>query len=272
MQDEEGMKTILITGCSSGIGLATVKYFAERGWNVAATMRSPEKDTQLRNIPHVKLYRLDVTDQKSIQDALEQTIKDFGSLDVIVNNAGYGAVGPFEGASQEQIKREFDTNLFAVMNITRAILPYFRKKQSGTIINISSIGGRMTFPLYSLYHGSKWGLEGFSESLQYELRPFNIKIKLVEPGPVKTDFYTHSMDIFKKEEYEAYAAPIIERFNQSGITTAPEPESVAKTIFKAATDPSFKLRYISGGQAHAILFLRWLLPYSLFSWIFKKVI
>lgn len=265
-------KTILITGTSSGIGKATVVYFAARGWNVAATMRKPEKETELNQIPGVKLYALDVLDESSIRTAIESTIRDFGGLDVIVNNAGYGAVGIFEAASQEQIRRQFDTNVFGVMNVIREVLPYFREKKNGTIINITSMGGRITFPIYSVYHGTKWALEGFAESLQYELRPFNIRVKNVEPGAIKTDFYDRSMDLFRKEGLTAY-----DRYQQVAYVNsqkagerAPGPEIVAATIFKAANDSGFKLRYPASFMSKALLVLRGMLPLGWFNAIVRS--
>src|SRR5664279_825337 len=155
-------KTVLITGSSSGIGKAAAIYFAKHGWNVAATMRNPSNDHELSKVENVRLYKLDVTDEPGIQSALAAVLKDFRQIDVIVNNAGYGTTGIFEKAGKEQIQKQFDTNLFGVMNVVRQILPYFRSRRAGTIINVSSMGGLMTFPLYSLYHGTKWALEGLS--------------------------------------------------------------------------------------------------------------
>lgn len=267
-------KTILITGTSSGIGKSTALYFASKGWNVAATMRTPEKEKELSKVDGVKLFKLDVTDPISIQSAIEESISVFGGIDVVVNNAGYGGVGVFEAASQEQIQRQFDTNVFGVMNVTRAILPYFRQKKSGTIINVTSVGGLITFPIYSVYHSTKWAVEGFAEALQYELRPFNIKIKNIEPGAIKTDFYDRSQDLFKKEgltDYDNYAKVAFENTQNAGVN-APGPEVVAKKIYKAALDRSFRLRYPAGPQAPALLFLRRLLPLSWFRGIVKLVV
>lgn len=260
-------KTILITGTSSGIGKATVAYFSRRGWNVAATMRKPENETELNKLPNVKVYRLDVLDQTSIRSAIENTIRDFGSIDVIVNNAGYGAVGIFEAASDEQIRRQFDTNVFGVMNVIREILPHFREKKNGTIINISSMGGRITFPLYSVYHGTKWAIEGFAEALQFELRPFNIKVKNVEPGAIKTDFYDRSMDLFKKDGLTAYGQyeKVVYANTQKAGESAPGPEVVAATIYKAANANNFKLRYPASFQSKLLLMMRGMLPLSWFN-------
>lgn len=267
-------KTILITGTSSGIGKATVKHFSEQGWNVAATMRSPQKETELNQLPNVRLYALDVTDAQSIKNALDATIADFGGIDVIVNNAGYGAVGIFEKATPEQIQKQFDTNVFGVMNVVRAILPYFRQKRAGTIINVTSMGGRITFPIYSVYHGTKWAVEGWAEALQFELRPFNILVKNVEPGAIKTDFYERSMDLFQKEgltAYDTYEQVVYQNSQKAG-EDAPGPEVVAKTIFKAANDTSSKLRYTASSQSSMLLFLRWLLPLNGFMGIVRMAV
>ncbi len=267
-------KTVLITGTSSGIGKSTALYFASKGWNVAATMRTPEKEKELSKVDGIKLFKLDVTDPISIQSAIEESINVFGGIDVVVNNAGYGGVGVFEAASQEQIQRQFDTNVFGVMNVTRAILPYFRQKKAGTIINVTSVGGLITFPIYSVYHSTKWAVEGFAEALQYELRPFNIKIKNIEPGAIKTDFYDRSQDLFKKEgltDYDNYAKVAFTNTQNAGVN-APGPDVVAKKIYKAALDRSFRLRYPAGPQAPALLFLRRLLPLNWFRGIVKLVV
>lgn len=236
-----------------------MKLFSGKGWRVAATVRSPEKSQALAHLPGVSLHRLDVTDSASIKDAVAAAIARHGAVDVLVNNAGYGMVGPFEASSEEQVQRQFATNVFGLMNVVREFLPTMREK-GGTIVNISSVGGRLTFPLYSVYHSTKWAVEGFTESLQFELRPFGIKVKLVEPGPIKTDFYNRSQDLVSKEGLLAY-----DEFVQKAMTNmnkeasgAPGPEMVAKTIFRAANDPSSRLRYPV--NAEAMLALRKVLP------------
>lgn len=267
-------KTVMITGTSTGIGRATALYFQKMGWNVAATMRTPEKEAELNKLPNVRVYALDVLDEAGIEKTIKNTISDFGSLDVIVNNAGYGAVGAFEAASKEQIQRQFDTNVFGVMNVVRAILPYFREKQTGIIINVTSMGGLITFPLYSLYHGTKWAVEGFSESLQYELNSFNIRVKLVEPGAIKTDFYDRSMDLFKKAgltTYDSYTELTMPNMQAAG-ANGPGPEIVAKTIFLAASDGKKKMRYSVGSNAPLLLLLRRILPNSWFFGMVKLVV
>jgi short-subunit dehydrogenase len=265
-------KVILITGSSSGIGNQTVKLFQSKGWKVAATMRNPEKSADLQQIVDVECLRLDVTDLDSIKSAIQTTLDKFGRIDAVVNNAGYGLVGAFEASSREQIVQQFMTNVFGLMDVCREILPYFREQKRGTIVNVASVGGRITFPLYSLYHGTKWAVEGFSESLQYELKPFNIKVKIIEPGPIKTDFYDRSMDLTKKEglnAYDSFIEKVMPNMQKSG-ENAPGGEVVAETIYRAVTDGSWKLRYPVNSKG--LLFLRRFLPDSLFQAVIRMAL
>ena len=249
-------KTIVITGASSGIGRATAIYFAEKGWNVAATMRSPEKETELQKIDGIKVYQLDVTSTESISSAYDAILGDFGNVDVLLNNAGYGLGGPFEAATDEQIRREFDVNVFGLFNTTRKFLKHFRPKGDGTIINISSMGGKVTFPLVSLYHSTKFAVEGFSESLSYELSEIGIKVKLVEPGNIATKIVSN-MDFARSETITEYN-PYIRHTRK--ITLAAfkfsKPEMVAEVIFEAANDDTDTLRYIAGEDAKQFITMR----------------
>lgn len=267
-------KTIFITGASSGIGKATVELFSKNGWQVAATMRTPEKSKELEKLAGVKLYQLDVQEEASIDKAINAAIKDFGKIDVLLNNAGFGAIGVFEAATPEQIKHQFDTNVFGVMNVTRAILPHFRKNKAGKILTVSSVGGRVTFPIYSLYHSTKWAVEGFMESLHYELRPFGIQIKLIEPGPIKTDFYGRSQELHKKPELKAYDRymDIVYGNVAAAGANAQGPEVVAAKIWKAANDSSSKMRYPVGGNAPVLIALKRYLPHNIFIALARSVI
>ncbi|MVM36711.1 SDR family NAD(P)-dependent oxidoreductase [Spirosoma sp. HMF3257] len=270
----KSIKTVFITGSSSGIGKATALYFAQQGWNVAATMRTPAKETELSKLPNVKLFRLDVLDMDSIRQALTDARTAFGGIDVLVNNAGYGAVGVFEAASSEQVQRQFDTNVFGVMNVIREILPYFREKRDGAIINVTSMGGLITFPIYSIYHGTKWAVEGFTEALSFELRPFNIRVKNIEPGAIKTDFYDRSQDLLQKDgltAYDDYVRVTLANSQKAG-ADAPGPEVVAEKIFVAASDRSFRLRYPVGGQSPILLALRRIVPLSWFHGLVRSVV
>ena len=254
--------TIFITGTSSGIGKATVQYFAQKGWNVAATMRSPEKGKELAELSNVNVYQLDVTDENSINQAVAQAIQDFGKIDVVLNNAGYGLIGPFELATKEQVQREFQTNLFGAMNVMKAFLPHFKQNKDGLIINLTSVGGLITMPYTSLYHSTKFALEGFSESLAYELGQFGIRIKIVEPGVVYTNFASSSLDMATSDSIKDYDADLQKL--QQAFKTLMDPEAnalgggstpgmVADTIFTAATDGSEQIRYLSGKDAEQMI-------------------
>lgn len=262
---------ILITGASTGIGLETAKLFQSKNWKVAATMRSPEKSEELQRIADVETFRLDVTDVESIKAAIAGTLEKFGRIDAVLNNAGYGLLGPFEAASTEQIERQFQTNVFGLFNVCREIIPYFREQKRGTIVNISSLGGRVGLPFSSLYSATKFAVEGFSESLQYELEPFKIRIKIIEPGPIKTDFYSRSQEVARKEGltiYEHRLEPFLEFMNKGG-NNAPDGSAVAQVIYDAVTDGSSKLRYPINTKG--LLGLRRFLPASVFAAITKKI-
>jgi NADP-dependent 3-hydroxy acid dehydrogenase YdfG len=256
-------KTILITGASSGIGMETAIYFAENGWNVAATMRNPQMTNEFEQYVNLKLYKLDVTNIESINHAIGNVLNTFGKIDVLFNNAGYALAGPFEAISDKEIRTQFETNLFGVMNVTRAVLPHFRKQGSGIILNTTSTGGTFTFPLYSIYNSTKWALEGFMEALQFELKPFNIVIKNLAPGAVKSEF-TKNISFVSNPDYDAYATKVQQNMIAS-YQQAPIARRVAKVVFKAATDNKFKLRYPATGQASLGFFLRWLLPLNVFN-------
>lgn len=265
-------KVILITGASSGIGKETAKLFQAKNWKVAATMRSPEKAADLQRIADIETIRLDVTDNDSIRAAINTTIAKFGRIDAVVNNAGYGLVGAFEAATPEQIERQFQTNVFGLMNVCREILPYFRKEKRGVIVNVASVGGRMTFPLYSLYHASKWAVEGFTESLQYELEEFNVRVKIIEPGPIKTDFYDRSQDLTRREgltEYDNFVARVMPNMQKAG-ESAPDGRVVAEKIWDAVTDGTKKLRY--GVNTKGILDARKFLPDWAFFGLIKSTL
>lgn len=245
------MKSIVITGSSSGIGKATAKHFAAQGWRVAATMRKPENETELNQLENVSLYALDVTDEASIANAVAQILSDFGTVDVVLNNAGYAVAGPFEATTPAQIRRQFDTNVFGLMEVTRAFLPHFRENKAGLFLNVSSIGGRVTFPFISLYHSTKWAVEGFTESISYELGELGIQVKLIEPGGVATDFGGRSMDMAMPDTLPDYA-PSVQNFmaaRENSPLAASTAESIAQGIYEATTDGKNQLRYLLGEDA-----------------------
>lgn len=243
-------KTILITGSSNGFGKSAAQKFAAQGWNVIATMRSPEKETELTQLDNVLVTKLDVQDVASIEQAIAVGIERFGRIDTLVNNAGFGLYGPFELATREQIQTQFDVNVFGVMDTMRAILPHFRQHGGGTIINISSQGGRITFPAISFYHATKFAIEGFTESVSYELAPFNIIVKLVEPGAVNTNFGSAATFTANPDHpiYDAFVKKVTDNF--PNMSPPPEsPDVTVNAIYTAATDGTNQLRYIAGEDA-----------------------
>lgn len=249
--------TILITGASSGFGRETAKLFHQKGWNVIATMRSPEKETELTGLNGLLLLKLDVTDNTSIHLAVEKGLETFGSIDVLVNNAGHGTLGALEAAAEAQVRAQFDVNFFGLIEVTKAVLPSMRKQRSGTIINVSSVGGKLTFPFSSLYHATKFAVEGLTESMQYELNPLGIHLKIVEPGGYKTAFIGRSMNYFGTDGIEDYQAAF-DNFMKK-LENWPLSENigeVAEVIFEAATDDSEKLRYPVGHEAAQMIEMR----------------
>ncbi|HEY0299624.1 MAG TPA: SDR family oxidoreductase [Arachidicoccus sp.] len=253
-------KTILITGASSGIGKAASLYFAKKDWNVIATMRSPEQETELVNESNILVAKLEVTDPATIQTAIEKSLEKFGRIDALLNNAGYGLRGLFEAITPEQIRAQFDVNVFGVMNVTRAILPYFRKQQEGIIVNVTSGVGKIPFPLVSVYTASKYAVEGFAEALAYEVESQNIKVKIIEPGYVATNFQQRAFGGSEDREAPADYHQFIEETNAlfaglSGSKTA-SAEDVAATIYTAVTDGTHTLRYIAGPDIEAMLAAR----------------
>lgn len=245
------MKTILITGTSSGIGKATAKKFAAAGWNVIATMRSPEKEEELSTIENIFLTKLDVQDKESIAAAIASGIEKFGNIDAVVNNAGFGVLGAFEKSTSEQIMQQFSVNVFGVMDVIKAILPHFRTRQSGLIINITSQGGRVTFPTCSLYHATKFAIEGFSESLAYELLSQNISVKIIEPGSTESNFFS-AVSMAGDERitaYEEFDKIALNNWNKND-TMSSKTAEIAEVIYTAASDNKDQLRYMAGTDTH----------------------
>lgn len=253
--------TVLITGASTGIGRATAIYFHEQGWNVIATMRTPKKEQELTQLENMVVSRLDVTDLASIESAIADGIEKFGGIDVLVNNAGYGAYGPLEAFPRDNIVRQFDTNVVGLLDVTRAILPHFRKRKEGTVINISSVGGKVTFPLGALYHGTKFAVEGITEALAFEFMQIGCKAKIVEPGSIATDFGGRSFDFQNDEgmaEYQRMVSAMLKGLEAvlSDTSRVAPPSVVAEVIFEAATDSTDKLRYTAGYDAEQFLEVR----------------
>lgn len=258
-------QTVLITGASSGIGRATAQYFAQKGWNVSATARYPVSDSIWGQAGNTITPRLDVTDEASIASAITATLERFGTIDVVVNNAGYGLFGPLEGTTAEQFEAAFRTNVFGTVNVIRQILPHMRQRRSGTIVNVSSVAGRVGTPYLAPYHATKYAVEGLSESLRFELHAHNIRVKVIEPGHFKSDFVTRGLETSNHSAYEKPWSNL-KGWIAKSIERAKDPSIVAETIFDAVNDTSDRLRYTVGG---GLLALRAILPDELWRWMMR---
>lgn len=242
------MTSVLITGCSSGYGLATARKFLDEGWNVVATMRTPRQDV-LPSSDRLKIVALDVTSRDSIAHAVQTA----GPIDVLVNNAGIGGIGVFEATSMDTTRELFDTNTFGAMAVTQAVVPQMRSRRSGVIVNVTSSTTLAAMPLAAVYTASKSAIEGFSGSLALELGFFGVRVKLVEPGyGPSTAFTSNGADRMSQtpEDYVPFATPIMEAFGQPGAVTTPG--DVADVVFRAATDTSDQLRFPAGPDAVAL--------------------
>jgi NAD(P)-dependent dehydrogenase (short-subunit alcohol dehydrogenase family) len=235
-------KVVLITGCSAGIGRLTAELFAARGWSVAATARRPEEIS----LDNVTALRLDVTDEASIASGVAATVDRFGTIDVLVNNAGYGLFGPLEGATGE-FEAQIRTNLLGPISVISHVLPVMRAHRTGVIVNVSSLAGRVAMPFMSGYSASKFALEGLSESLRYELSLHGIRVKLVEPAHFKTGFIERSLKLTSHPAYDVQFNNYMGWVRKED-AKAPEPTPVAEAIYRAANDTSHRLRYPVKGK------------------------
>ncbi len=242
------MNTIFITGASTGLGKATAKLFASRGWKVIATMRNTENGKELNGIENITVLPLDVTNPEQVKETTEKAIA-MGKIDLVFNNAGYGLMGPLESTTDEQLVRQLNTNLLGVIRVTQAFIPYFRQQQSGAFISTTSIGGLITFPFASVYHATKWALEGWSESMAFELKTIGVSIKTVSPGGIKTDFLKRSADMAAHPAYEKWMTQMFSSFSEDNFTDAAH---IAEVVYEAATDGKDKLRYVAGEDAKAL--------------------
>jgi NAD(P)-dependent dehydrogenase (short-subunit alcohol dehydrogenase family) len=243
------METVLITGCSSGYGRETARYFHAQGWNVVATMRTPREDV-LPTSARLRVVALDVTKPESIAAAIEAS----GPIDVLVNNAGIGVVGVFEATPMATVRELFETNTFGVMAMTQAVLPQLRARKSGVVVNVTSSVTLAPMPLAAAYTASKMAIEGFTGSLSHELEAFNVRVKLVEPGYGPTTRFASNvgtrMDGLFPEAYAAFSEPILASFAQ--VTTVTTESEVAETVYRAANDTSGRLRFPAGADAVAL--------------------
>lgn len=266
-------KIVFITGAGTGIGKSTVELFARKDWQVVATVRDPENYQKQFPQENVYVTTLDVSKPDTIQVAIEEIRKLYGRIDVVVNNAGYGLFGAFETLQPEEIRHQYDVNVFGLMNVCREIAPVMREQGYGCIVNISSMGGRFSVPYYSVYNSTKFAVEGFSEGLCYELEPFNVRVKIVEPGAIKTDFYGRSLKTGSRPEHAKAYSNITQKLTalyagsgQSGS----DPETVAKVIYNAATSRSNRLRYAAGADAHINIWAAKFLPNQIGMWLARR--
>jgi NADP-dependent 3-hydroxy acid dehydrogenase YdfG len=221
---------------------------------------------------NIRTYLLDVADRDSIAPCFERIIGDFGRIDALVNNAGIYTTAPLEVATDESIENVIDTNIKGVLYVSRAIVPHFRRNGAGTLVNVSSLAGRITIPFQSVYHTSKWAVEGFSEDLHYELAPLGIRVKVVEPGVVKTSLYREIGDS-PAEQYPAEYQKSFEKWWKEVMNNYRDgysPGREAATIWRAVNSRSSKLRYTTDFQTKALFFLRRLLPLRVFQWLVRK--
>lgn len=244
------MKTVLITGCSSGFGLETARYFHERGWRVVATMRTPRADLLPRS-ERMRVLELDVTNATSIVNSIDAA----GPLDALVNNAGIGVAGAFEATPMSHVRKVFETNTFGVMAMTQAVIPQFRSRKSGVVVNVTSSVTLTPMPLTSAYTASKMAIEGFTGALALELQSFNVRAKLVEPGHGPSTRFAQNTDLRLEdlipEAYAAFAGSISAGFAHPTLVTTPA--DVAEAVWRAANDVSSQLRFPAGADALALV-------------------
>lgn len=243
------MKTIFITGASSGLGKAAAILFQSKGWRVIATMRSPEKEMTLAALEHVHLLPLDVTNEEQVMDTFKKAIA-IAQVDVVFNNAGYGLVGPFESYTMSQITRQIDTNFTGVLRVTQPFVTYFRENQvRGLFITTTSIVGIMANPLSSVYDATKFALEGWSEGMGYDLAAYGIRFKTVAPGGIKTNFASKAMDVVEHPAYQALYERMMVGFANGELMYFSEPADIAQVVYEAATDGRDQMRYAAGPDA-----------------------
>jgi NAD(P)-dependent dehydrogenase (short-subunit alcohol dehydrogenase family) len=255
-------KVALVTGSSSGMGFATAIMLARAGIHTYASMRNLKKSktitelTSTENLP-LQVVQLDVNDKKSVKEAITKIVTEKERIDVLVNNAGYGLFGSLEDISIEELKAQFETNFFGVIRVTQLVLPIMRKQKSGTIVNVSSVGGRIGLPVLSAYHSTKFALEGLSESISYELEPFGIRVVIIEPGVIRTNIMNSSIIAKKaqdpKSPYFSLIHKVENNFKLMMENESSPPEEVAKVILGVVTSENPQLRYTVGNDAATMI-------------------
>lgn len=242
-------KTIFITGASSGLGKATAKLFASKGWNVIAAMRQPEKETELTQLSNIHLLKLDISNKKQIDEATAEAEK-ISPIDVLFNNAAYGLMGAFEGTTDEQLEQQINTNFLGTILVTKSFLPYFRERKSGTIITVTSSTANIPYPFVAVYAAIKSALKTWTEGMSYELIGFGINIKTVVPAYMQTNFGSNAQMVLHQNYEEVFNKYITEMKADSG-TKRDKPEDIANVVYEAATDNNKQLHYTAGNLAKA---------------------
>lgn len=253
----------IVTGSSSGIGYETSLLLAKSGFHTYASMRNLEKSKSITEIANkenlpLEIIQLDVNDDRSVSEAIDKIVAEDNRIDVLVNNAGYGLFGSLEDLSIEEIKAQFETNFFGVIRVTQKVLPTMRKQNSGTIVNLSSVGGRVGVPVLSAYQSTKFALEGLSESLSYELEPFGIRVVIVEPGFIRTNIMNSSIMAKKSVDRQSPYFSLIQKVENHFKSmmenpSTSHPEEVANVILQAITSESPQLRYTAGNDAATVM-------------------
>jgi len=266
----QGDKVALVTGSSSGIGFETSLMLARAGFNTYASMRNLEKSKNLTEIAKkeklpLRVVQLDVNNDGSVKDAIVKILKADQRIDVLINNAGYGLFGSVEDTSIEEIKAQFETNFFGVVRVTQQVLPLMRRQNSGTIVNVSSVGGLIGLPALSAYHSTKFALEGLSESIAFELEPFGIRVVIIEPGVIRTNILNSSSSAKKaldpKSPYFSLSQKLNDNFkSMMESESSSPPEEVAKVILQAVTSENPQLRYSIGDDAANLIHARENMP------------
>ena len=273
------METILITGASSGIGRLSAIHLAEKGHQVVIAARNMDRlEETVHQVPsvahNIHPYMMDVSDSNSVNNTANLILEDWGHIDVLVNNAGYGLKGPLELLEAREIQEQFQTNVFGLMELTRLFIPEMRKRCRGKIINISSVVGRIPLPFNGAYSASKFALEGLSENLRLELAPFGISVSIIEPGYFDTAFVTNQTKGIHSEEtaspYKPYQDKYLHRQNTFGRPA--KANKVAVAIGNVIASKSPKLRYLVGVDAHYAMFLKAIIPDRLFNYILGKIL
>ena len=262
MEKNSKNSVALITGSSSGIGLATAIMLARNGINTYASMRNLKKSKTITELASneglpLQVIQLDVNDDRSVKNAVYKIVTESERIDILINNAGFGLFGSVEDISMEEMKAQFETNFFGVIRLMQLVIPIMRRQKSGRIVNITSVGGRVSLPILSAYNSTKFALEGLSESISYELEPFGIRVIIIEPGVIKTNIMNSSIFAKKAQDPKSPYFPVVQKiennFKSMMENNSSPPEEVAKLILEAVMSKNPELRYTVGNDAATLV-------------------